>query len=143
MDKNNVLAEQVAKIRSLILARDGAGSELYKNAKKMNLVYDSKYKGLAIIDAQSGAGKVGDKFFSHIVAGDEMSVEMTRVFNSWPKDKRQIFVLRHELEHMSSANRSLVNRYRYGNVAIDTMPRHKLSFEVEATKIAFEWVSSL
>lgn len=44
---------------------------------------------------------------------------------------------------MSKANQSLVERYRYGNVATDSIPRHKLSFEVEATGVAFEWIAAL
>lgn len=143
MDKGKILAGRVRRLRDLALAKDGKGSELYKNAMRMVITYDPALKDLAIIDGVTGVGKVGKKFFQAIPASSELSVAQTQVFNTWSQDKRQLFVLVHEAEHMSAANLKLVSHYRFSNIPIESIPRHKLTFEVEASTKAFNWVSSL
>lgn len=140
MDKKKVLSEGLQRLRSLSLAKDGAGSETYKNALKMSLTYDPGLKGVAVVDAQTGSGKVGDRFFGKLSPSDELSAKQAQIFNTWTDERRRLFVLRHEVEHMSAANRKLVSHYRMGNVAIESIPRHKLSFEIDATNKAFDWM---
>lgn len=143
MDKGKLLAERVRRLRDLALAKDGKGSEVYKNSMRMVITYEPAFKDLAIIDGVTGVGKVGNKFFQTIPASSELSASQTVVFNTWSQDKRQLFVLRHEVEHMSAANLKLVSHYRFSNIPVESIPRHKLTFEIEASTNAFNWVSSL
>lgn len=143
MDRSEILAQSLHQLRSLSRSKDGATSESYKNATKMRLTYDPTYQGLAIIDAKTGVGRVGVKFFGRIAASDELTAAQTSVFITWSDERRRLFVLRHELEHMSASNQRLVSHYRMGNVAVENLPRHKLTFEVDATEKAFAWMVSL
>jgi hypothetical protein len=115
MDKGQILAERVKRLRDLALAKDGKSSELYKNAMRMVMTYDPAYKYLAVIDGATGIGKVGNQFFQRIPASEELTVAQTQVFNTWSQDKRQLFVLRHEVEHMSAANLKLFSLYKYSS----------------------------
>jgi hypothetical protein len=129
MDKGKLLAERVRRLRDLALAKDGKGSELNKNAMSMVITYEPA-KIWPPLMASQGC-KVGNKFFQTIPASSELSVAQTVVFNTWSQDKSQLFVLRHEVEHMSAANLKLVSHYRLSNIPVESIPRHKLTFELK------------
>jgi|GEM_PF-6256657 hypothetical protein len=141
MDKGQILAERVKRLRDLALAKDGKSSELYKNAMRMVMTYDPAYKYLAVIDGATGIGKVGNQFFQRIPASEELTVAQTQVFNTWSQDKRQLFVLRHEVEHMSAANLKLFSLYKYSSSP--NTSRYQQAFEIDASTKAFNWIVSL
>ncbi len=127
------------RLRSEVLRMDGKDSESYKNALKMTGTFDESYSGVAVIDGKSGKAIFGRQFLNPS-ASDEMSVDATKYFNSLSTSDRQLFVVRHELEHMSAHNLSIQRNYQMQGIDTDRLPRYRNQFEIDATNKTYNWM---
>lgn len=120
--EQGIVDKAVERLRSETLRVDGKGSEAYKNSLKINATFDKSYKGVGVIDGDTGELTLGPKFLRPW-ASEEMSVNATKLFNALSTPDRQLFILRHELEHMSGHNVGLVKHYSSSGVDLNALPR--------------------
>ncbi|MDZ7923851.1 MAG: hypothetical protein U5M23_07260, partial [Marinagarivorans sp.] len=138
VERTKELGERMAKLKTMSSQKDDLNSETYKDISKMKMTYDPKLKSVADIDGQTGVGRVGDGFFK--LDPYSYSAEMTgpqiKQYMAMSTEDRQIFVLRHEAEHMSLENMRLQERYAYTS----NIERRIREDEQQATSRALEWM---
>ncbi|WP_394203843.1 hypothetical protein [Marinagarivorans algicola] len=134
-----VVDKVLSRLKKETARIDGESSEAHKNALKMTATFDENYKGTAVIDGKTGKAIFGPKFLNPS-ASSEMSVEITKFFNALSTSDKQLFVMRHELGHMSQRNLSLQRDYRFEG---RSLPRYRRDFEIDATERTFEFMRGL
>ena len=84
-------------------------------------------------------GRVGDKFFKldPLSYSDEMTGPQREQYMAMSKEDRQIFVLRHEAEHMSAHNIEILNSQEIQGYAA---AGYKDPKEIDASTKAMEWM---